>query len=90
MRTTAFLKQAEREAQFVDALLLARYALTIHHGMTVIGDDEYASPWPLNFRHELERIDAVLQAAGIDTTQPLRPPIELSQDDEDDASPTRQ
>ena len=89
MRTTAFLKQTEREAQFVDALLLARYALTIHHGMTVIGDDEYASTWPLDFSRELGRIDALLHAAGIDTTQPLHPPIELSPDDENDPPPTR-
>lgn len=42
MRTTAFLKRAEREAQFVEALL-ARYALTVYHGMTVLGDENNAS-----------------------------------------------
>jgi hypothetical protein len=81
MKTTTFLKHAEREAQFIDALL-ARYALTVHHGMTVLGDDEYSSPWPLNFSKELGRIDAVLQMAGIDTTQALHPPVGLSPDDD--------
>ncbi|WP_268807888.1 MULTISPECIES: hypothetical protein [Caballeronia] len=34
----------------------------------------------------MKRIDAALQMAGIDTTQPLRAPIERSQgDDENDA-----
>ncbi|GAB5097700.1 hypothetical protein [Caballeronia sp. HLA56] len=71
MKTHAFLKQAEREARFVDALLLARYALTIHDGMTILGDDEDRSRWPMDFSIELGRIDEVLQMAGIDTTQPL-------------------
>jgi hypothetical protein len=47
METNAFLKQAEREARFVDALMPARYALAIYHGVTVIGDDECGSAWPL-------------------------------------------
>ena len=74
MKANTFLKQAEREARFVDALLLARYALTIYHGVTVIGDDENGSTWPLDFSHELRHIDEVLQMAGVDTTRPLRPP----------------
>jgi len=36
MKTTAFLEQAKREAQLVDALLVARYALVIHDGMTLL------------------------------------------------------
>ncbi len=39
MKATAFLEQAKREAQLVDALLVARYALVIHDGMTLLGDD---------------------------------------------------
>ncbi|SAL78177.1 hypothetical protein [Caballeronia telluris] len=75
MKVTALIEQADRQAQLVDALLLARYALVIHDGMTLLGDDEPPSRLRINFRSELERIDAALQAAGIDTTQALAPPI---------------
>ncbi|MDR5784582.1 hypothetical protein QCE63_34855 [Caballeronia sp. LZ065] len=66
MRTAAFIKQAEHEAQFVDALLRARYALTVHHGMTVLSDDECSPPCALDLSLALKRIDAPLQMAGID------------------------
>ncbi|WP_167354164.1 hypothetical protein [Caballeronia fortuita] len=69
------MKQAKREAQLVDALLVARYALVIHDGMMLVGDDEPPTRWRVSFRTELERIDAALQMAGIDTQQPLRPPM---------------
>ncbi|WP_250528283.1 hypothetical protein [Caballeronia sp. GAWG2-1] len=72
MKTHAFLKQVAREARFVDALLLARYALTIHDNITVFGDDD-KSHWPMNFSIKLRRIAEVFQMAGIDTTQLLHP-----------------
>ncbi|SAK79798.1 hypothetical protein AWB79_05099 [Caballeronia hypogeia] len=75
MKATAFLEQAKREAKLVDALLVARYALVIHDGMTLLGDDEPPTRWRVSFRTELERIDAALQMAGIDTQQPLCPPV---------------
>ncbi|MDR5822358.1 hypothetical protein [Caballeronia sp. LZ043] len=75
MKATAFLEQAERKAQVVDALLVARYALVIHDGMTLLGDDEPPTRWRASFKAELRRIDAALQMAGIDTQQPLRPPM---------------
>ncbi|MDR5769612.1 hypothetical protein [Caballeronia sp. LZ028] len=74
MKATASLEQAKREAQLVDALLVARYALVIHDGMTLLGDDEPPSRWYVSFKAELTRIDAALRMAGIDTQQPLRPP----------------
>jgi len=75
MKATAFLKQARREAQLVDALLVARYALVIHDGMTLLGDGKPPTRWQACFKAELMRIDAALQMAGIDTQQPLRPPM---------------
>ncbi|QSN60460.1 MULTISPECIES: hypothetical protein [unclassified Caballeronia] len=84
MKATTFLEQAKREAQLVDALLVARYALVIHNGMTVLGDDEPPSRWQMRFHRELQCIDAALQMAGIDTTQALHPPnLFLSGDDDD-------
>ncbi|WP_061136427.1 hypothetical protein [Caballeronia fortuita] len=54
--------------------------------MTVLSDDECSPPWALDLNSPLKRIDAALQMAGIDTTQPLRAPIERSPgDDENDA-----
>ncbi|EIM96548.1 hypothetical protein WQE_34371 [Paraburkholderia hospita] len=38
--------------------------------------------WKLDFGPELERIDAALQRAGIDTTQPLHAPVKRSDDEE--------
>ncbi|MDR5806650.1 hypothetical protein [Caballeronia sp. LZ001] len=42
--------------------------------MTIIGDDEDRSHWPMDSSIELGRINEVLQMTGIDTTQPLPPP----------------
>ncbi|SAL51270.1 hypothetical protein AWB70_04177 [Caballeronia cordobensis] len=75
MKATAFLEQAKREAQLVDALLVARYGLVIHNGMTLLGDDEPPARWRVSFKAELQRIYAALQMAGIDTQQPLHPPM---------------
>jgi hypothetical protein len=38
--------------------------------------------WELVFRPELERIDAALQRAGTDTTQPLHAPVKRSDEKE--------
>ncbi|SAL55298.1 hypothetical protein AWB73_06032 [Caballeronia turbans] len=75
MKATAFLEQAKREAQLIDALLVARYALVIHDGMTLLGDDEPPTRWRASFKAELRRIDAALEMTGIDTQRPLRPPM---------------
>ncbi|MDR5832498.1 hypothetical protein P9250_32125 [Caballeronia sp. LP006] len=74
MKTHVSFKQAARGARFVDALLLARYALTIHDGITVLGDDDDKSHWPMDFSIKLRRIDEVFQMAGINTTLLLHPP----------------
>jgi len=84
MKATTFLEQAKREGQLVDALLVARYALVIHDGMTLAGDDEPPLRWPMRFDRELQCIDAALQMAGIDTTQALHPPNLYWKDDDVD------
>ncbi|KIG11172.1 hypothetical protein BurMR1_1832 [Burkholderia sp. MR1] len=85
MKATTFLEQAQREAQLVDALLVARYALVIHDGMTLLGDDDPPSRWAMRFDRELQCIDTALQMAGIDTTQALHPPNLYWKDDDADA-----
>ncbi|BCG05535.1 hypothetical protein PPGU19_101030 (plasmid) [Paraburkholderia sp. PGU19] len=72
MKSAAFIQQARREAQLVSALLLARYILVIHDRKLITAEGETSE---LDFGAELEEIDAALQAAGIDTTQPLHAPV---------------
>ncbi|MFM0327757.1 hypothetical protein [Caballeronia glebae] len=55
MKVTVLIEQAKREAQLVDALLLARYAFVIHDGMTLLGDDDPPPSWRISFRRELKR-----------------------------------
>lgn len=79
MKAKAYIENAEREADLIDALLLARYMLVIHNHKLCTAEGE---TWELDFRPELERIDAALQRAGIDTTQPLHAPVRRRDDDE--------
>ncbi|TCG05321.1 hypothetical protein BZM27_34585 [Paraburkholderia steynii] len=81
MKTSAFIQQAERQAKLVDALLLARYTLVIHDGNIIRCEGE---EWILDFRPELDVIDAALEMAGIDTTQPLIAPVRRRDDKDDD------
>ncbi|TCK32509.1 hypothetical protein B0G84_8315 [Paraburkholderia sp. BL8N3] len=78
MKPQTFIQHAEREAKLIDALLLARYTLAIHNGKLCTAERE---TWEMNFRLELSRIDAALQVAGIDTTEPLHPPFRYDGDD---------
>jgi hypothetical protein len=66
MKANEWVREAERESKLVDALYRARYAIAMHHGMTVRSKDE---EWALDFAHELKVIDAALRMAGIDTTR---------------------
>ncbi|MEI6002731.1 hypothetical protein H3V53_38230 [Paraburkholderia bengalensis] len=79
MKTQTFIDQAKREAKLVEALLLVRYTLVIHDSNIIRCEGE---EWRLDFSPELDVIDAALQMAGIDTTQPLIAPVRRS--DEDD------
>jgi hypothetical protein len=78
MKSAAFIRQAEREARLIDALLLARYTLVVHDHKWINSEGE---TWELDFGAELKEIDAALQMAGIDTTEALRPPIRRRDDD---------
>jgi hypothetical protein len=55
--------------------------------MTVLSDDECSPPWALDVISPLKRIDAALQIASIDATQPPRPPTERSQGDDENDTP---
>jgi hypothetical protein len=79
MKAKAFIDQAKREAKLIDALLLARYMLVIHDGKMCSAEGETSE---LDFSAELAEINAALQIAGIDTTQPLHPPIRWRDEDE--------
>ncbi|AUT70213.1 MULTISPECIES: hypothetical protein [Paraburkholderia] len=80
MNTTEFIQQAERQAKIVEALLLARYTLVIHDSNIIRCEGE---EWTLDFRPEIEVIDAALELAGIDTTQPMIAPARRRDDDSD-------
>jgi hypothetical protein len=60
------------QSEVVQALLVARYTLVIHDGMKVTSEGE---SWKLDFTEQLARIDAALQSAGVDTTQPMVAPV---------------
>ncbi|MFL9903056.1 hypothetical protein PQR71_33755 [Paraburkholderia fungorum] len=64
------------QPEIVKALLLARYTLVIHNGMTATSEGE---SWKLDFTTELARIDAALQSAGIDTTKPMLAPVKWTE-----------
>jgi hypothetical protein len=62
----------------VKALLIARYTLVIHNGMTATSEGE---SWRLDFTGELAEIDAALQSAGIDTTKEMLAPVKWTDAD---------
>jgi hypothetical protein len=66
MKANEWVREAERESKLVDALYQARYAIAVHHGMTVRSEREERA---LDFAHELKVIDAALGMAGTDTTR---------------------
>ena len=66
MRVTALIRQAERQAKLVEALLLARRTLVILDGNIVVRDD---GEWMLDLRDELEAIDAALELAGFNAAR---------------------
>ncbi|MBC8641606.1 hypothetical protein IAG25_32805 [Caballeronia sp. EK] len=64
MDANQFIKQAGKDAKIIDALHYARYALVVHDGMTVTCEGE---EWQLNFRQEIGKLTAAMEALGIDT-----------------------
>jgi hypothetical protein len=59
---TTFITQVGSHTKLVDALLLARYTLLIHDGDVIVSG---SGPCTLNFRRELEVIDAALDVARL-------------------------
>ena len=82
MKTQTFIDQAKRDASILDCLQRARYALAIHNGMTIIGDDVERSEWKLDFDAEIREIDGIMEMLGVDSSEPLRPPIPRDSDGE--------
>lgn len=64
MDATTFIRQVGSHAKLVDALLLARYTLLIHDGDVIFSG---SGPRTLDFRRELEVIDAALDVARLGT-----------------------
>ncbi|MCO4879033.1 hypothetical protein [Paraburkholderia caribensis] len=81
MKTQTFIDQARRDASILDCLQRARYALAIHNGMTIIGDDVERSEWKLDFDAEIREIDAIMEMLGVDFSEPLRPPKPMDSDE---------
>jgi hypothetical protein len=65
-------KDPLKEPPLIRALLRARYYLTIHDGMKVTAEGK---SWTLDFGSLLAEIDAALENADYDTTQPMLAPI---------------
>ncbi|APA84091.1 hypothetical protein BJG93_00730 [Paraburkholderia sprentiae WSM5005] len=63
MNATDWVREAERETRLVDALYKARHLISMHNGMTVRCDGE---EWSLDFKPELQFIDATLKMVGVD------------------------
>ncbi|WP_176054727.1 hypothetical protein [Paraburkholderia caribensis] len=59
---TTFITQVMSHAKLVEALLLARATLLIHDGDVIVSG---SGPCTLNFRRELEVIDAALDVARL-------------------------
>jgi hypothetical protein len=60
-----FISQAAKDAKIIDALHYARYALVVHHTMTVMCEGE---EWQLDFNREIAKLTDAMEALGIDTT----------------------
>lgn len=72
MKSSNFVRQAERDAKVVEALHLARYLLVIHHSLTVRAEGE---EWQLDFTRGIESLTAALELLGIDTSNGLPAPM---------------
>lgn len=63
------LDSLKRDAQIIQALHIARYALVTHGGLIVSCE---GSSWRrMDFSGELDEIDKVMEMLGVDLTQPL-------------------
>jgi hypothetical protein len=72
MKAKVFIATTERSATLLDALLLARYMLTVKDCFALhTTNDE----WQVDLGPEIRKIEALLEMAGADVNQPLRIPI---------------
>ncbi|AMV42285.1 hypothetical protein [Paraburkholderia caribensis] len=72
MKAKLFIATDERRATLLDALLLARYMLTVQDRFALhTANDE----WQVDLGPEIRKIEAVLEMVGVDVNQPLRIPI---------------
>lgn len=72
------ISMLKRDAQIIDALHIARYALVTHNSLTVRCE---GTEWPINFEAEISKIDEVMTMLGVDLTQPLPAPTKGDCDD---------
>lgn len=72
------LDSLKRDAQIIQALHVARYALVTHGGLTVSCE---GSSWKMDFSGELDEIDKVMEMLGVDLSQPLPAPTKEMGDD---------
>lgn len=81
-RSANAISAMKRDAQIIDALHVARYALVIHNGAKVTCEGQ---SFKMDFERELEKIDAVMTMLGVDLSEPLPAPVnpEKGLDDDD-------
>ncbi|WP_175958436.1 hypothetical protein [Burkholderia sp. BCC0405] len=68
----------KRDANIIEALHVARYALVIHNGLPFTCEGETHR---MDFEIELTKIDAVMTMLGIDLSEPLPAPIKGDDDE---------
>jgi hypothetical protein len=67
-----FLEQARMTALIVEAVHRARYALVVHHSLTVRSEGE---EWRMDFSDQIDRLTEALELLGIDTSAGLEAPM---------------
>ncbi|MCO4879032.1 hypothetical protein [Paraburkholderia caribensis] len=72
MKAKVFIATAERRATLLDALLLARYMLTVQDRFALHTAN---NEWQVDLGPEIRKIETILEMAGVDVNQPLRIPI---------------
>lgn len=81
MSAGKYIEAAKRDAEIIDALHVARYALVIHSGCAMICEGHKST---MDFSPEIEKINAVMTMLGVDLTEPLPAPVNWTPTDEDE------
>lgn len=61
-----FVARAQRAAGIIDAVRRGRYALLIHHSLTVRSEGE---EWQMDFSSEISGLTEALELLGVDTVR---------------------